>query len=616
MKSTGSLIKTLLILVVVLAAVVLSPRTAMAQTYDQELAAQYMNAREFDKAAILWEQLYDKYRYRQYLTNYLKCLSELKEFEKAEKFIKKEVKRNENDPSLLVELGLVYVAMGNTQDADAQFNKAIKLSAVSKAQTINTANYFLTNRMFDYAEVLYTTAAAQQKVNFDFELANLYYFQRNYQRMTEKFLDLLFEFPDYLNSVESRYQYIMASSTEDDLNQLLETNLLMRIQKYPQKTVYAELLIWQYTQTGRYQDAYTQIVSIDKKSNGGGKRLIEFGQMLSENGEYELALTCFDYVLKTGETNPNYQFASIEYLNTLYRKVIHTPSRTTEELIRLEGMLKESIIKTRTKQAFSLIYALANIQAFYLNKTQEAANFLKAVIDENKLQPNEISECKLLYGDILLFDNNPWDATLIYAQVEKANANNPFGHEARFRKARLAYYTGQFEWALAQLDILKAGTSRLIANDAFELSLFISDNSALDTTYMALSMFARSDLLRYKHQEAQALLTLDSILTAFPGHELLDDVHYRKATIYESLGRYSEAAEAYQTVVKNYPYDILGDNALHQLARLYDYTLKDKTKAMELYKQLMTDYPSSIYTVEARKRFRFLRGDRLSDSLE
>ncbi|MBP7463894.1 MAG: tetratricopeptide repeat protein, partial [Bacteroidales bacterium] len=223
MKSTGSLIKTLLILVVVFTAVVLSPRTAMAQTYDQELAAQYMNAREFDKAAILWEQLYDKYRYRQYLTNYLKCLSELKEFEKAEKFIKKEVKRNENDPSLLVELGLVYVAMGNTQDADAQFNKAIKLSAVSKAQTINTANYFLTNRMFDYAEVLYTTAAAQQKVNFDFELANLYYFQRNYQRMTEKFLDLLFEFPDYLNSVESRYQYIMASSTEDDLNQLLET---------------------------------------------------------------------------------------------------------------------------------------------------------------------------------------------------------------------------------------------------------------------------------------------------------------------------------------------------------------------------------------------------------
>lgn len=222
----------------------------------------------------------------------------------------------------------------------------------------------------------------------------------------------------------------------------------------------------------------------------------------------------------------------------------------------------------------------------------------------------------MLYGDILLFDNNPWDATLVYAQVEKANSNNPYGHEARFRKAKLAYYTGQFQWAQAQLDILKAGTSRLIANDAFELSLFISDNSALDTTYQALSMFARSDLFRYKHQENQALLTLDSIPVLFPGHELIDDVFFRKGNIYESLGRYEEAVVAYQSVAKTYAFDILGDNALYRLAQLYDYTLKDKNKAMESYRQLMTDYPSSIYTVEARKRFRFLRGDRLNDDLE
>ncbi len=593
--------------------IVIVPVNTMAQNYDQELAAQYMSAREYDKAAILYEQLYEKYRYRSYLTNYIKCLSELKEFDKAEKFLKKEIKRNESDVSLVAELGLVYLTKGNQKDAADQFERAVKMAVVNRSQTINTANFFISNRMFEYAENLYLSAATQQKQNYDFELANLYYFQRDYQRMTNKFLDLLFDFPEHMANVQNRFQFIMAGNDENDLNEMLEISLLQRIQKSPQKTVYADLLIWQYSQTGRYREAYDQIVSLDKKTGNSGIRLIEFGQMLTENDEFDLALTSFDYVIQLSASNPNYQFAQIEYLNTLYQKVISTATRTHEEVVTLEKMLEESLRTTRTKHAFRLVYALANIKAFYLGKITEAGEFLNTIITEQKLSADEISQLKLLYGDILLLDENPWDATLVYAQVEKANANNPYGHEARLRKARLAYYTGQFEWAQAQLDILKAGTSRLIANDAFELSLFIVENSALDTSYTALEMFARADLYIYKHMEQKALLTLDSIVKAFPSHDLVDDVYYRKAGIYESLGQIQTAIEYYSKIVELYAWDILADNALYRMARLYDFSLKNKERAMEAYKKLLTDHPSSIYTVEARKRFRFLRGDRLND---
>ncbi|NLA24349.1 MAG: tetratricopeptide repeat protein, partial [Bacteroidales bacterium] len=459
------------------------------------------------------------------------------------------------------------------------------------------------------AETLYKSAAEAQKITYDYELANLYYYQRNYEKMTLKYLDLLHENPNYLNVVENRYQYIMTSSEDENYLEYLEINLLKRIQKYSQKTVYLELITWLFIQTGRYEEAFTQLISLDKKSNTHGNLLIDFGIMLNENSEYDLALNSFDYVINLGENKPNYHYAQIQYLNTLYKKTISSSNHKQEELLKLEQMLEDHLKKSSTKNSFLLTYALANIKAFYLNKMEDASDFLNSVIQEGKLTNNELSECKLLYGDILLFIDNPWDASLIYAQVEKANTNNPFGHEAKFRKAKLAYYTGQFEWAQAQLNILKASTSQLIANDAFELSFFINENSALDTSYNALSMFARSDLLQFKHKHKEALQTLDSIIEQYSSHEIIDDVYYRKGDIYASLEEYDLAIEAYKKVANTYSYDILADNALYKLALLYDHVIKDKPKAMETYKRLLTDYPSSIFVVETRKRFRFLRGE-------
>ena len=55
--------------------------------------------------------------------------------------------------------------------------------------------------------------------------------------------------------------------------------------------------------------------------------------------------------------------------------------------------------------------------------------------------------------------------------------------------------------------------------------------------------------------------------------------------------------------------DILADDALFHLAELYDIQLKDAATAQSLYERLLTEYPGSLYVVEARKRFRQLRGD-------
>ncbi|MFZ4549479.1 MAG: tetratricopeptide repeat protein, partial [Bacteroidales bacterium] len=60
---------------------------------------------------------------------------------------------------------------------------------------------------------------------------------------------------------------------------------------------------------------------------------------------------------------------------------------------------------------------------------------------------------------------------------------------------------------------------------------------------------------------------------------------------------------------EKFPMDLLADDALYNLAGLFENQLNDKAKAMQLYEKILTQYPGSLYVVDARKRFRSLRND-------
>jgi tetratricopeptide (TPR) repeat protein len=211
----------------------------------------------------------------------------------------------------------------------------------------------------------------------------------------------------------------------------------------------------------------------------------------------------------------------------------------------------------------------------------------------------------LLQGDV-------WEASLLYSQVEKAYKNEPIGQEAKFRNSRLYYYKGDFQWAKAQLDVLKAATAKFISNDAMDLSLFISSNIGSDSLTTPLEMFSRADLLYFQNRFDDSQKVLDSIAFVFPDNDLADDIIYRKANIAYRTGNFAKAADFYNEVVTKYSEELLGDDSLFKLASIYQFNLGDNTKAMDAYQKLMTDFPGSVYVVEARKRFRTLRGDKVN----
>jgi tetratricopeptide (TPR) repeat protein len=92
---------------------------------DDKLAMQFYDHKEYDKALVYFDKLYDKIP-DAYYTYYYKCLIETKDYVKAEKITKKQIKRSDGNVYLYVRLGNVYKLQGNLDKEKDQYNKAIK----------------------------------------------------------------------------------------------------------------------------------------------------------------------------------------------------------------------------------------------------------------------------------------------------------------------------------------------------------------------------------------------------------------------------------------------------------------------------------------------------------
>ncbi len=577
---------------------------------DNQLAISYFQNKEYEKAAELYLSLYNETGFKNHRDYYIRCLRELREFETAENFLRRELRRNRNDFYLMIDLGEIYLTIGNVKQAEEHFSKAVEIATESRNNIFAAASTFQRYRNFNWAEKVYLIGEKKTGEVFDYELGNIYFMQRNYEKMINSYVSNLKRSPQRLNIIQSRFQYILSHDIDANFDEVFERILIQEVQKNPQITVLTELLIWQFTQTGKFEQALRQLVSLDRRLNKDGKEIFEFGRILGANLQYELAAEAFQYVVDKGRNSPYYSHAYVEYLNSLFIKHTKVLEPDVEKLIILESKLKEALTNVRRRETFSIVHSLAQIKAFYLDKYDEAIGLLLEEINNKRLNQREEAVAKLLLGDIYMLNENPWEATLIYAQVEKENSQSPIGYDARFKRAKLAYYTGEFEWAQAQLVVLKAATSKLIANDALELSVFISDNFNIDTTHTPMKLFARADFLIFTKQYNDALLVLDSILKIFPRHNLKDNVLFRKATIYEEAGNYPKASDLFYEVAHSYYYDILADKALFRYALLQE-KLHQYDNAEDAYFKLISEYPASIFAVEARINLRELNARNL-----
>lgn len=581
------------------------------QAQDPNLANQYFSDGEFEKAAALYNQLLDNdKRSEYYFSRYVDCLMNLEQYVECEKVIKRQIKDTPENTGLYVAYGNMFEKQSKEAEAKAQYKRAIDKMEADYASVERLARLFTSQSKYDLALETYEKGATLTRDNqrFAFNIGELYRRKGETAKMVEAYLNALDSDPGKLSMVQTRLSQVLGV---DDYNEL-QTQLYARIQSSDNPD-YIELLAWSFVQRKDFKSALRQFKALDKRLGETGQRIMKLSNDAAESSDYDAAIAGYEYIItEKGQLSPFFFDAKKEAMECRRKKITEGYNYTNEDLKTLEAEY-ESFLQQfgKTTQTAELTIQLADLEAYYMQNMPKAIGLLEDLKKLPGLNRDRLARTKINLGDYYLINGDIWESTLLYSQVDKDFKEETIGQEARFKNARLAYFNGDFQWSQAQFDILKASTSKLISNDALDLSVFIMDNLNLDTSSAAISLYSGAELLVFQNRFDEAISKLDTLRREFPEHSLQDDILYLEAQISEKKRNWEKAASLYEEIAKKFPEEIRADNALYALAQIFEFRLNDLEKAKALYERIFMDYSGSIFAVDARKRFRVLRGDKV-----
>lgn len=585
----------------------------MAQSNDEQnqLALLYFSRGEYEKAVPLYEKLYAQSHSIIYYDYLIRSHTALNQYDKAIDLTKQQSKLFPNTVYYSVTLARLYENSNQQKQADDIYQKIIKRNAKTAGEYFESGKALSDNKKYDYA---LTVLDAGLKKFPDNELLynakmELLLAQGDYENLTRNGIEMLLNDVISTEKLENYLLVVFSKDIAQETKNRCQTLIEQAAAKNANSQSLQELLISVYVQQNNFKRAFVFAKSLDMRYKEQGERLYELGTIALSNGQYDVANDCFIYIVEKGKTAPLYGEAITKHLEITHNKLFAHGTPSIAQVQMLERQYEDALNELgMNAESINIMRTLAHVQAVYLHKTEPALNLLQTAEKLPGVNSSNRALCALERADIYLFADDIWSANMIYAKIALDHKNNDIGNAARLKQAQVAYYNSQFSYAQALLDVLKASTSKLIANDAFELSQLISDNTIMDedSTYQALQLFARADLSLYRNKPSETLRYLDSIQQQFAYHSLTDDVLMRKAQCAQKMND-TTAMLAYLTeITQNYAYDIYADNAYAMLADYYNFTAHDTQKAQEYYKILITDFPQSYHSIVARKRFREL----------
>jgi len=426
--------------------------------------------------------------------------------------------------------------------------------------------------------------------------------------MFEAYLNHLENKPEDVQMVKNRMQSFMHFDINQNFSQILKKTLLIKIREFPDNTVFSELLLWHSMQTKDFEMAYIQATALDRRTNNAEGILLELAEISLANETYDIAAKTFLFLMK--KKGPFYNESYCGYYDAIVNKELNNTEADKKTWKRLRKTGEKALLEIGVSaESASISRLLGYIVAFKELDYNSSKNILENALAAPNIDIEEKSRLKLELADILVLQDYIWEASLLYSQIEGDMKHESIGHEAKFRNAKLFYYSGEFQWSLTRLDILKSATSKLIANDAMELSMFIKTMLEEDTLGFTLKMFALADLYTYRQLYDSAVIYLDRIANFPSGPMSLEYTNYEKAKVFEKSGDYIVADSLYENMWVNFPESVKADNAIFKQAEINRLNLNNEEMAMDLYLKLMKEHPDSIYSGEARLRYREMRED-------
>ncbi|MCH2193332.1 tetratricopeptide repeat protein [Kordia sp.] len=571
------------------------------------LAQQYYEKGEYKKAIVAFEKLYNKSpRKINFFIGMINSYQQLEDFDTAEKLLLEEIEKPKSkrlNPILLVEAGFNFDLKRDSINANTYYEKAVAYTQQKVSSSYGIGRAFEKKSLLDYALRVYQNAM-EENPNYNFlnNIARIYGEKGDIEKMFSSYLDLIKDRVEQKGYAQRIISQFLRNDPNDENNTLFRKLLLKRIQKEP-NLLWNELLSWLFIQQKQYKRAFIQEKAIYMNGDYSLQRIFELANLSIEDNDTETAREILSYIIENSTQDSTIIGASQNLLQ------LDIDTVTDGNYDAIQQRYKELLTQYgRNFRTILLQRDYANFLAFQNNDPQTAITYLKEALDL-KLTLRQQAVVKLALGDILVYKEQFNQALIYFSQVQKALKNDVTGQEARFRVARTSYYKGDFEWAETQLKVLKSSVSQLIANDALQLKLIISDNSLEDSTQTALKKYAKADLLSYQKKETEAIATLEDILQNHKGEKIEDEALLMQAKLYEKRGEFDKARLNYKKIIEFYKDDILVDDAYFAMAKLYLNHFDDPEKAKQFFEEIIFNHQDSIHYVEAQKSYRRLRGD-------
>ncbi|MEM6515698.1 MAG: tetratricopeptide repeat protein [Bacteroidota bacterium] len=578
---------------------------AIGFSQSEMLADDYFKKGEFEKALITYQSLYKRKNESKYFNKIVESLQQLERYQQSDSLLKQRLQKT-NYPPVLVELGYNYQLQDSTDLSQKFYNQAIERVSENPNYSYPIALKFEQYSLLDEALITYKKGM-ELKPEYDFsrQMARIYGEQGNVEMLFSSYIDYVETKPSFLNNVKRAFSDFISEDSDSENNQLLRKLLLKKLQASPDEYWY-DLLSWLFVQQKDYDKAFTQEKALYRRKRESLGRIMDLALSTNKAKDYETAEGIFDFILENSQDVTTLLRAHQYLLDMRIERAEKSDYEKIQEtylsLFEQYGLYEPTL---------SLQISYGNFLAFYDGKPEGASEFLKNSL---KLPLSKFQEAtvKLKLADILVYQERFNEALIYYSQIQVNLKNSVISQEARFKVAKTSYYKGDFEWAESQLKILKSSTSQLIANDALDLKLLISDNKDEDSLQTALKLYAKADLMSFQNKNEKAIALLNKILTEHKGETIEDQALFMQAQLFEKIGQMEKAASNYEYIIANYRDGILADDAHFNLAQLFENTLAQQKKAKSLYEHIIFNHEDSIYFIESRKRFRMLRGDAIN----
>lgn len=575
----------------------------LVHAQNEQLANNYFDRGEFEKALISYQDLLKTQMGNfNYFQRVVECYQQLQQYDKAQKAIEEQLERFKQN-QVLVELGYNYQLQKNQEKATKYYDQAISKIKKNAVEVYGIAYTFEKKALYDYALLAYKTALeTDPKLSFNFQMAMLYGQQGNTDLMIETYLLESFQNPQNLPVIQNQLALFMIDNGDVSFNDTLKKALLLRTQK-TQDIFWNDFLSWYFVQLKEYGKAFIQQKAIYKRKPDSFGNIINLAQMAINDNDQESAKEILTFVLDNTK-DLDVLIQSHTYL--IEMEIDHALEKDYSAITaELDALIKEFGVSPYT---LSLLKLQANFTAFHLKDSEKAKAILKNAM-EIPINRNQLAEVKMELADILLYEEKFNQALIYYSQIDEEMGGDVIGQEASLKTAKTSYFKTDFDWASHQLKVLKSVSSQLIANDALDLFLLISDNTVEDSTQVALKKFARADFLLFQNKKQESLAQFQLILKEHKGEDIEPVTLLRIGKIYEKMGDFNNALENYNEIITKHKDCIYIDEALYFSAEIYNSQLNAIEKAKPLYEEMIFKHEDSIYFVDSRNKYRKLRGD-------